>query len=622
MIRILSAYGARLDTIYRDQAYFVGRKARLLGAFDVILLVFVPLNLVKLFYLQPPALAIRLGLNLLMGAAALFSLRALFKGRLELAGNGMALILVVCSHAVVFLHPTFVEPLGVGIQLLAFDTLFLLLAVVFASRAVAITVLVITIFTQAGFYMKALRVEPIAGSASFAAGTLLRDGLLSICFVFIFGIILVRMIESAHLRSEAALQATRRMNEDLEHLVSERTRELEIASRQAEAASRAKSEFLANMSHEIRTPLHGIIASSDLLLRSPGLPVESGEYVRLIAESGDLLLKLIGDILDFSKIEAGQLALERHPFELAPLLKDTVAVTASKAAQASVAIGTVIDPAVPACLEGDSFRLRQVLLNLISNAVKFSPSGGRVEIAVSATAAVADSVAVRFEVRDNGIGMDAATMTHIFERFTQADSSTTRRYGGTGLGLAISSRLVEMMGGRLEVDSTPGHGSVFCFTLSLRPMNAAAVRSLSAVTPETHLNLNVLIAEDNIVNQRILAAQLLRLGCTYVIAADGEEALAMLDQGPLPDVILMDCHMPRLDGWETTRRLRSWSRDPSPHRRKAAPLPVIALTAAAMSEERSRCIDAGMNDFVAKPVKLQELQLALARIAPAGNGSV
>ena len=254
--------------------------------------------------------------------------------------------------------------------------------------------------------------------------------------------------------------------------------------------------------------------------------------------------------------------------------------------------------------------------------MKFSPAGGRVEIAVSATAPAADSVAVRFEVRDNGIGMDAATIAHIFERFTQADSSTTRRYGGTGLGLAISSRLVEMMGGRLEVDSTPGHGSVFYFTLSLRPMNAAAIRSLSSVTPETHLTLSVLIAEDNIVNQRILAAQLVRLGCTYVIVSDGEEALAMLDREPLPDVILMDCHMPRLDGWETTRRLRGWARDPSPHRRKAAPLPVIALTAAAMSEERTRCIDAGMNDFVAKPVKLQELQLALARIAPAGSGSV
>ncbi len=617
MFRAFSASIDRLDAVYRDRPYFVGRKARLLGAFDLLLLAFVPLNIIKLLWVQPPAIPTRLGLNLMIAASALFSLRALMKGRLELAGNGMALILTISAHATVFLTGVYAEPLAVGIQLFVFDILFLLLAVVFASPRIAICVLLIAITSHVAFFFVALNHEPLGGSPAFAAGTLLRDGLLTIVFIFIFGIILIRMIESAHLRSETALRETRSMNENLERLVAARTRELEIASRQAEAASRAKSEFLANMSHEIRTPLHGIIASSDLLLRSPGLPPESGEYARLIADSGDLLLNLIGDILDFSKIEAGQLSLEQHPFELLPLINDTVAVAATKAAHGSVQIGIAVAPELSAYLEGDSYRLRQVLLNLVSNAVKFTPAGGRVQVTVSVAELPAGPSAVRFEVRDNGIGMDAAAMLHIFERFAQADSSTTRRYGGTGLGLAISSRLVEMMGGRLEVESTPGKGSVFHFTLSLRPLKDGSA-STSMIDPlETRMKLRILIAEDNVVNQKILAAQLARLGCDFEIAANGEEALAALEKEPTPDVILMDCHMPKLDGWETTRRLRSWVRDPSPLRQKAAAIPVIALTAAAMAEERVRCIDAGMNDFISKPVKLQELQQVLARFMSA-----
>jgi CheY-like chemotaxis protein len=255
------------------------------------------------------------------------------------------------------------------------------------------------------------------------------------------------------------------------------------------------------------------------------------------------------------------------------------------------------------------------LLNLLSNAIKFTPAGGGVAVAVTSAAPAADPVAVRFEVRDTGIGMDPATVERIFERFTQADTSTTRRYGGTGLGLAISARLVQMMGGSLEVESAPGRGSVFHFTVPFRPVETAPSYPTGAERLEPQLNLRVLVVEDNPINQKILAAQLARLGCAGVIADDGERALVVLGQQSLPDVILMDCHMPRLDGWETTRRIRSWANDPDPRLRQAARLPIVALTAAALPEEQERCREAGMNEFLAKPVKLAELHRVLVAIS-------
>jgi CheY-like chemotaxis protein len=229
---------------------------------------------------------------------------------------------------------------------------------------------------------------------------------------------------------------------------------------------------------------------------------------------------------------------------------------------------------------------------------------------------------VRFEVRDTGIGMDEAALARIFERFTQADSSTTRRFGGSGLGLAISSRLVEIMGGRLEVESAPGRGSTFHYTIPLRPVSPTAGVPAAPAQPDTHLRLRVLVAEDNAVNQKIIGAQLRQLGCEFAIARDGEEALAALQQEALPDVILMDCHMPNLDGWETTRRIRSWADDPLALRKKAAAIAIVALTAAALPEERARCVAAGMNDFLAKPMKLEELRRVLVKLhAAAASGA-
>jgi signal transduction histidine kinase/CheY-like chemotaxis protein len=612
MFRQLRAYFERLDEVYRQRPFFNGQQARLLAFFNLFLLVFTPINLVKVLVLAPPGLPLRLAYHALFLGTAILSLRALYRGRLERAGAGLGLSLVLVVHISVLLVPGYDQPLSVAIQLLAFDLVFLLFAIVFTSRVLAIGLLALMTSGYVAFYFKALQPAPLPGSLEFAANIWLRDGLLSMSFVFCLAITLVRMIQAAHRRNDEALNETRRTNENLEQLVSARTQALAEVSLQAQAASRAKSEFLANMSHEIRTPLNGIIASSDLLARRTDLSPEATEHSRLISESGELLLKLIDDILDFSKIEAGQLSLENHPFDLGATITDSVALVAPRAAAGQLAIDVDVAADVPPHVEGDSHRLRQVLLNLLSNAIKFTPPGGKLQLSVTRPAPLPGGAEIRFEVRDTGIGMDAATLARIFDRFTQADSSTTRRYGGTGLGLAISSRLVQMMRGRLEVESAPDRGSVFHFTIPLPPVTAAAAAPIAAQPfLSAPLNLGILVAEDNAINRKILVRQLEKLGCRVTMANDGEETLASLQRGPLPDVILMDCHMPRLDGWETTRQIRRWSTASDPLRHQAAALPVIALTAAALPEERKRCLEAGMNDFLTKPAKLAELERVL-----------
>ena len=611
MIKPFAALLRQLDSIYRDQPYFVSVQARLLAGFNLLILIFVPVNVMKLLWLQLPGTSTRLAINALILAAAAVSFRWLRQGRLNLAGSGLALVLVVPLHALVFLSQPYPQPLGAAIQLFAFDLVFLLLALVFASRRVALVVLAIVVASHGAFYWLMLYALPIPGSLDYAANTLFRDGLFALCFTFSLGLAISGMIKSAYERSDEALRETRRTNENLERLVGERTRELESATRRATEASRAKSEFLANMSHEIRTPLNGIIASSELLRRRTDLPADGDEHLRVISESGDLLMKLLSDILDFSKIEAGQLGLEKHSFALATTVADTVALVAPRAETSGVQFGFTVAPDLPKHVEGDSYRLRQVLLNLAANAIKFTPAGGRVQITVTSLQPGADPALVLFEVRDTGVGMDEAVLARIFERFTQADSSTTRRFGGSGLGLAISWRLVQIMGGRLEVKSAPGQGSTFYFSIPLRATEATADSPTAPTRLDRRLNLSVLVVEDNAVNQKIISHQLNQLGCRFALAADGERALAALQQEPLPDLVLMDCHMPNLDGWEATRTIRSWSGDLHAVRRKAAALPIIALTAAALPEERQRCAEAGMNDFLAKPMKLAELQRAL-----------
>ncbi len=622
--RFLDLQLLRLDAVYRDRSYFTGLKARLLVAITLILLAFIPFNIAKNLWLQPPVIVPRIAVNIVVALAATLCLRSVLKGNLDRAANGLALAMVLALHLTVLVvgattQP--LQPLSVGIQIFAFDLVFLLFAIVFASRRVSAVVFAILITGHVSFHLLILQKSNLVPSAQYSADTLLRDGLAVMGLVFCLGVALIHMVETAQRNSEDALRQTRAANENLERLVSERTHDLEKASHQAAAASRAKSEFLANMSHEIRTPLNGIIASSDLLMRRTDLSPETSEHARLISESGDLLLKLLGDILDFSKIEAGQITLEKHSFELGATVESTVALIASRAAAGSVQVDVSVAPEVSHYLEGDSYRLRQVLLNLVANAIKFTPAHGRVEITVTSPSSRANPTPIRFEVRDTGIGMDEVATARIFERFTQADSSTTRRYGGTGLGLAISFRLVEMMGGRLEVASEPGKGSVFYFTIPLRPVEVAPAAPIALAKLETCLDLRVLVAEDNAVNRKILASQLTQLGCQFTMAVDGGAALSALQQDPLPDVILMDCHMPNLDGWETTRRIRDGATSPHTLQQRAAAIPIVALTAATYPEERARCHAVGMTDFLAKPVKLAELQKILLPHARANRNA-
>jgi CheY-like chemotaxis protein len=329
---------------------------------------------------------------------------------------------------------------------------------------------------------------------------------------------------------------------------------------------------------------------------------------------------LIDDILDFSKIEAGKMVLEDHTFALTSLVADTTAMLATTAERVGLHFECTVAMGLHGHWAGDRFRLQQVLLNLGSNAIKFTPAGGSVHLMVTLGTPEGGLTPVRFEIRDTGIGMDAAALKRIFERFMQADSTTTRRFGGTGLGLAISSRIVEAMGGKLEVESAPGEGSRFYFTVPFRAVAAPEPRPEEPPASRLGgLGLTVLVTDDNLMNRKILGVQLAKLGCTCVMAADGEEALTRLRQEPLPDVVLMDCHMPGIDGWEAVQQIRGWANNPAATRceRRAAQLPVVALTAAVLPEERRRCQAVGMTDFIAKPAKLADLQQVLTPLAEA-----
>lgn len=609
---------SRLDAAYKDTPYLVRMKARLLAALCLIIIVFVPLNLLKLLAVEPPFLGIRMGLNLIFLIAAASSLLWLSRGKLQTAGNGIALLALIPIHAVLLIVPEFREPLAAGISLFGYDLVCLLIALVFASRRIAFLLLAVIVGTQLWFHWTILGGQPVVGSLDFAAATLLRDGLIITCFVFCLGITLSVLLETAHRRSEEALEETQATNANLERLVSERTVELHSARERAEQASRAKGDFLANMSHEIRTPLHAIIAASELLVHRRDLSPEAADKARIIVESGELLLKQIGDILDLSKIESGHVELESEPFDLQRLMKECLEIVAPQAEAIGVLLESRADSALAPGYVGDSFRLRQVLLNLLSNAIKFTPAGGLVVLRVSLVSSTL-SPRLLFEVADNGAGMDAAALERVFGRFAQADTATTRHHGGTGLGLPISLHLVEMMGGRLEAESTPGVGSRFYFTL---PMEVALEESLSEAHPQAEsllqqFDLSVLVADDNPTNRKIIGLQLEKLGCRFTVASDGLELLASLASGPLPDLILMDCEMPNLDGLEATRRLRSWGQidGVTEHQRAAARLPVIALSAATSPEEQALCLDAGMNEFIAKPMRLTNLQPVLQKIS-------